>query len=55
MDCFIVLTLNFGILYCFFAISYDRLCILNCNVTKHPTCAWVKQQLSETFPYEAAK
>jgi hypothetical protein len=27
--------------------------ILYCNVTKHPTSAWVSQQLREAFPYDA--
>ena len=28
--------------------------ILHCNVTKHPTSAWVIQQLREAFPYDSA-
>jgi len=28
--------------------------ILHCNVTRHPTCAWVIQQLREAFPYDSA-
>ena len=27
---------------------------LHCNVTKHPTSAWVIQQLREAFPYDSA-
>jgi putative transposase len=52
MDFFTVPTLTFGILYCFFVIAHDRRRILGCSVTKHPTSAWVIQQLRETFPYD---
>jgi putative transposase len=38
-------------LYCFFVNAHDRRRILHCNATKHPTSAWVIQQLRETFPY----
>ena len=44
-------TLAFGIVYCFFVISHDRRKILCCNVTQHPTSAWVSQQLREAFPF----
>ena len=53
MDFFTVPTLTFGVLYCFFVISHDRRRILHCNVTSHPTSAWVVQQLRETFPYDS--
>jgi hypothetical protein len=52
MDFFTVPTLTFGVLYCFFVISHDRRRILHCSVTRHPTCAWVYQQLREAFPYD---
>ncbi len=41
MDFFTVPTLAFGLLYCLFVISHDRRRILHCNVTQHPTSAWV--------------
>jgi putative transposase len=53
MDFFTVLTLTFGVLYCFFVISHDRRRILHCNVTRHPNSAWVMQQLREAFPYDS--
>ena len=53
MDFFTVPTLTFGVLYCFFVIAHDRRRILHCNVTKHPTSAWVIQQLREAFPYDS--
>ncbi|MGD0481631.1 MAG: integrase core domain-containing protein [Terracidiphilus sp.] len=54
MDFFTVPTLTFGVLYCFFVIAHDRRRILHFNVTKHPTSAWVVQQLRNTFPYDSA-
>ena len=54
MDFFTVPTLTFGMIYCFFVISHDRRRILHCNVTKHPTAAWVSQQLREAFPDDMA-
>ena len=54
MDFFTVPTITFGILYFFFVIAHDRRRILHCHVTKHPTRAWVIQQLREAFPYDSA-
>jgi transposase InsO family protein len=54
MDFFTVPTLSFGVLYCFFVIAHDRRRIVHCNVTRHPTSAWVVQQLREAFPYDSA-
>jgi transposase InsO family protein len=54
MDFFTVPTLTFGVLYCFFVITHDRRRILHFNVTRHPTSAWVIQQLREAFPYDFA-
>jgi putative transposase len=54
MDFFTVPTITFGVLYCFFVIGHDRRHILHVNVTKHPTSAWIIQQLREAFPFEAA-
>jgi transposase InsO family protein len=54
MDFFTVPTVAWGVLYCFFVIGHDRRRILQCNVTPHPTTAWVAQQLREAFPYDSA-
>jgi putative transposase len=54
MDFFTVPTITFGVLYCFFVTSHDRRRILHVNVTKHPTSAWIIQQLREAFPLEAS-
>ena len=55
MDFFTAPTITFGVLYCFFIISHDRRRILHVNVTKHPTSAWIIQQLREAFPFEASR
>jgi len=54
MDFFTVPTLTFGVLYCFFVIAHHRRRVLHCNVTRHPTSAWVSQQLRDAFPYDSA-
>src|SRR5437879_6438587 len=55
MDFFTVPTLTFGVLYCFFVIGHDRRRILHFNVTRHPTTAWIVQQLREAFPYAPSR
>ena len=54
MDFFTVPTLTFGVLYGFLVIAHDRRGILHCNVTRHPSTAWVAQQLRDAFPYDSA-
>jgi transposase InsO family protein len=54
MDFFTVPTLTFGVLTCFFVIAHDRRRVLHFNVTRHPTSAWISQQLREAFPYDSA-
>ena len=50
MDFFTVPTATFRVLYCFFVIGHRRRKILHFNVTEHPTCSWIVQQLREAFP-----
>jgi len=54
MDFFSVPTITFGVLYGFCGLGHDRRRILHFNVTRHPTSAWIVQQLRETFPYESS-
>ena len=54
IDFMTVPTITFGVLYCFFVIAHDRRRILHHNVTRHPTAAWIVQQLREAFPYQPA-
>jgi putative transposase len=50
MDFFTVSTLTFQVLYCFFIIEHGRRRILHFNVTEHPTCPWIVQQVRQAFP-----
>src|ERR1035437_4653917 len=52
MDFFTVPTLTFGVLQCFFVIAHERRRVLHFSITKHPSSAWISQQLRETFPYD---
>lgn len=52
MDFFSVPTVTFSVLYVFFIIGHDRRRILHFNITRHPTSAWILQQLREAFPYK---
>ena len=49
MDFFVVPTLFFRRLYCFFIIDHHRRRILHINVTFHPTALWVSNQLQKAF------
>ncbi len=49
MDFFIVPTLFFKQLYCFFIIHHDRRRILYFNVTFHPSASWVCNQIQKAF------
>jgi hypothetical protein len=49
MDFFIVPTLFFKRLYCFFIIDHHRRRILYFSVTFHPTAQWVCHQLQKAF------
>ena len=53
MDFFTVPTLAFGVLYWFFVIAHDRRRILHVGVAKHPSSAWITQQLRGAFPYDS--
>ena len=54
MDFFRVPTVTFRLLYCLFIISHDRRKTMHFNAMRHPTSAWINQQLREAFPYESA-
>ena len=54
VDFFAVPTLTGRILFVFVALAHDRRRILHVNVTRHPTSAWTRQQLRESFPDEAS-
>ena len=50
IDFFAVPTLTCRILFVFVILAHNRRRILHVNVTQHPTSAWTRQQLRETFP-----
>jgi transposase InsO family protein len=54
MDFLTVPTLTFGLLHCFFVISHNQRRILHFGVTKHPSSAWISQQLRNAFPEDSA-
>jgi putative transposase len=54
MDPFVVCTATFRLPCVLFVIRHGRRQIVHCNVTEHPTAAWVVQQIREAFPYETA-
>jgi transposase InsO family protein len=53
VDFFAVPTLTCRILFVFVVLAHDRRRILHLNVTRHPTSAWARQQLRETFSENA--
>ena len=53
VDFFAVPTLTCRILFVFVVLAHDRRRILHVNVTRHPTSAWTRQQLRESFPDDA--
>ncbi len=54
MDFVVVPTACFQLLYVWFLIDHGSRRIVHFNVTKHPTSAWVIQQLRESFPGESS-
>jgi hypothetical protein len=53
VDFFAVPTLTCRILFVFVVLAHDRRRILHVNGTRHPTSAWTRQQLRESFPDDA--
>lgn len=52
LDFFTMPTLTGRVLFVLVVLAYERRRILHVNVTAHPTSAWTRQQLRETFPWE---
>jgi len=50
MDFFVIPTVRFTLLYVWFVLDHGRRRVLHFNVTRHPSAAWVIQQLREAFP-----
>lgn len=54
MDFLTVPTITFRLVYVFFVIDHTRRIVLHVNATRHPTSAWICQQLREAFPFDEA-
>ncbi len=54
MDCFVVPTVRFRLLYVWFMMDHERRRIIHFHVTTYPTAPWVIQQLREAFPDDSA-
>src|SRR5258705_5402182 len=50
MDFFVVPTVCFRLLFVWFVLDHGRRRVLHCNVTAHPTAAWVVQPRRISFP-----
>ncbi|MEO5375568.1 MAG: hypothetical protein H7840_15075 [Alphaproteobacteria bacterium] len=48
-------TAAFRLLYVFVVLSHERRRIVHFGVTKHPTSAWVAQQIREAFPWDITR
>ena len=54
IDCFVVPTATFRLLFGFIVLHHERRQIVNFGVTAHPTADWVAQQIREAFPWDTA-
>ena len=55
MDFFVVPTIGFKLLYAFVIVRLDRRDLVRISVTAHPTAEWVARQITEAFPWDAAR
>jgi transposase InsO family protein len=54
MDFFVLPTATFRLLFVFIVLHHERRRIGHFSVTAHPTASWVKQQITEAFPWDTA-
>ncbi len=54
IDFFVLPTATFQLLFVFIVLHHERRRIVHFGVTAHPTAAWVGQQITEAFPWDAA-
>lgn len=52
MDFLVLPTWNLGQIYLLVILHHGRRMILHVNATRHPSSAWVRQQLREAFPFD---
>lgn len=54
IDMVVVPTVNFDRLFAFLVLGHGRRQLLSIEVTRHPTAAWLAQQITEAFPWASA-
>ena len=54
MDFFVLPTATFRLLFVFVVLHHERRRIVHFDVTAHPTAIWIKQQITEAFPWDTA-
>ena len=54
MDFFVLPTITFRLLFVFIVLHHERRRIVHIGVTAHPTATWIKQQVTEAFPWDTA-
>ncbi len=53
-DFFVLPTATFRLLFVFIVLHHERRRIVHFGVTAHPTATWIKQQITEAFPWDTA-
>ena len=54
MDFFVLPTLTFRLLFVLIVLHHERRRIVHFGITAHPTATWIKQQMTEAFPWDTA-
>ena len=54
MDFFVLPTATFRLMFVFIVLHHERRRIVHFGVTAHPTATWIKQQITEAFPWDTA-
>jgi len=54
IDMCVVRTVSFDLLFAFLVLGHGRRQVLWFDVTRHPTAAWLAQQITEAFPWASA-
>ena len=54
IDMFVAVSASFQLLHVMIAVTHSRREIVRFDVTRHPTAAWLSQQVIEAFPWDTA-
>jgi transposase InsO family protein len=52
IDFCVVPTVTYQLLYVLVILRHNRRRVVHCNLTAHPTAAWVARQLTQAFPFD---